>query len=147
MKIRMILMLVSTIILIIGCNSGPISEKHKVHREFLVDKGWEIKKSTDVETYTLDIPIEALSNYHASRITFLDDYIGEEVTVYTYELKQKDNEGNLITYIYEVEDEIIGGYGKLPGWTPGGFNLDDKERLINEDIISENNLQLKNEDK
>lgn len=35
----------------------------------------------------------------------------------------------------------------LNGKNTGGFNLDDKERLINEDIISENNLQLKNEEK
>lgn len=57
---------------------------------------------------------------------------------HSYELKEKDIEGkHLKAVVYEAEEEIIGGYGVLPSWTPGIFNLDDKERLINEQMIKQ----------
>ena len=37
--------------------------------------------------------------------------------------------------VFEAEGEIIGSYGVLPNWDPGIFNLDDKERLIKEQMI------------
>ncbi|MFZ0577319.1 MAG: hypothetical protein WAM41_07380 [Psychrobacillus psychrotolerans] len=39
--------------------------------------------------------------------------------------------------VFEAEGEIIGDYGVLPSWDPGIFNLDDKERLINEEMIKQ----------
>ncbi|MCR2820055.1 DUF4830 domain-containing protein [Lederbergia panacisoli] len=80
-----------------------------------------------------ETPNEVLSGFEANGITFLNDYIGKEVTQYTYELKEKDIEGKrLKAILYEEKEKIIGGYGVLPSWTPGLFNLDDKQSLINE---------------
>ena len=133
-KIRMFLTVVG-VLFIVACGQEILNEQHK---EYLANKGWEIKESNDIETYTLDIPDEMLRNYEASEITFLSEYLGEAVTQYSYELKEKDIEGErLKVVILEVDGEIIGGYGVLPSWTPGLFNLDDKERLINEQMIKQ----------
>ncbi|MCR2822861.1 DUF4830 domain-containing protein [Lederbergia panacisoli] len=134
MKIRMLLILVG-ILFVSACSQEYINEKHKV---FLSNKGWRIKEFIEVETFIIDIPNEMLSNYEASGLTFLSEYLGEEVTQYSYELKEKDIEGKrLKAIVYEAEEEIIGGYGILPSWTPGRFNLDDKERLISEQMIKQ----------
>ncbi|MBS4196483.1 DUF4830 domain-containing protein [Lederbergia citri] len=130
MKMRIFLILVG-ILFVSACGQETINEEHKV---YLSNKGWEIKKSIEVETFILDTPEEMISNYDA----FLSEYLGEEVTQYFYELKEKDVEGKrLKAVVYEAEEKIIGGYGILPSWTPGGFNLDDKERLINDQMIKQ----------
>ncbi|WP_431026827.1 DUF4830 domain-containing protein [Lysinibacillus sp. LZ02] len=132
MKIRMFLLLFG-ILFVSACGQEIVKEEHEV---YLLNKGWDIKESIEMETYILDIPNEMLSNYEASGITFLSDYLGEEVTKYSYELKGKDIEGErLKAVLFEAEETIIGGYGLLPSWTPGVFDLDDKERLINERMI------------
>ncbi|TQR10219.1 hypothetical protein FG382_17790 [Psychrobacillus lasiicapitis] len=100
------------------------------------NKGWEIKNLLEVETYILNIPDEMLRNYEASGITFLSEHLGEEVTHHSYDLREENAEGkSLKAVVFEVEGEVIGGYGVLPNWDPGIFNLDDKERLINEQMI------------
>lgn len=134
MKIRMFFILVG-ILFVSACGQEPLDEQHKV---YLSNKGWEIKESTEVETYILDISSEMLSNYEASGITFLSAYLGEEVTQHSYRLKEEDIEGEGLTaVVLEVEGEVIGSYGVLPSWIPGLFNLDDKERLINEQMIKQ----------
>lgn len=133
MKIRMLFMMIVGILFIPACGQESLNERHEV---YLSEKGWEIKDSIEVETYILDIPDELLSNYEASGITFLSEYLGEEVIRHTYELKEKDDNGErLQAVIFEVYKEIIGGYGVLRTWVPGVFNLDDKERLIKEQMI------------
>ncbi|MER2108561.1 MAG: DUF4830 domain-containing protein [Solibacillus sp.] len=136
MKLRMLLLFVG-ILFVSACRQENLNEQHKV---YLSNQGWEIKELTEVETYILDIPGEMLSNYEASGITFLREHLGEEVTQYSYKLKlkEKDIEGKrLKSVILEVDGQIIGGYGVLPSWDPGLFNLDDKERLINEQMIKQ----------
>ncbi|MBS4176870.1 DUF4830 domain-containing protein [Lederbergia citrea] len=134
MKMKIFLILLG-ILFVSACSREILNEEHKV---YLSNKGWEIKKSIEVETYILDIPNEMLSNDEASGFTFLSKYLGEEVTQYVYELKEEDVEGkHLKAVVFEAEEKIIGGYGFLPSWTPGRFNLDDKERLINEQIIKQ----------
>ena len=134
MKIRMFSVLAG-VLLVSACGQENFNEQHG---EYLSNKGWEIKESIEVESYELDIPNEMLSNYEASGITFMTEYLGEEVKVHSYELKEKDIEGNrLKAVVFEVEEEIVGGYGVLPSWTPGTFNLDDKERLIIEQKIKQ----------
>ncbi|WP_088102883.1 DUF4830 domain-containing protein [Halalkalibacter urbisdiaboli] len=134
MGIRMFLILVGFLI-ISGCGQESLNEQHK---QYLSNKGWEVKELIEVKTYILDIPNEMLSGYEASGITFFGDYLGKEVTSYIYELKEKDVEGKrLKSVVFEAEEEIIGGYGLLPSWSPGKFNLDDKERLINEKMIKQ----------
>ena len=129
----MLFMMIVGILFVPACGQESLNERHEV---YLSEKGWEIKDSIEVETYILDIPDELLSNYEASGITFLSEYLGEEVIRHTYELKEKDDNGErLQAVIFEVDKEIIGGYGVLRTWVPGVFNLDDKERLIKEQMI------------
>lgn len=131
---RMFLILVG-ILFVSTCSKENLNEQHEV---YLSNKGWEIRESIEVETYILDIPDEMLSNYEASGIIFLNEYLGEEITQHSYELKEEDVEGErLKAVILEVKEEIIGGYGILPSWSPGTFNLDDQERLINEQKIKQ----------
>ena len=133
MKIRMLFMMIVGILFVLGCGQEIVNERHEI---YLSEKGWEIKKSLEVETYILDIPDEILNNYEASGITFLRDYKDEEVIQHTYLLKEKDDNGErLQAVIFEVDKEIIGGYGVLRTWEPGIFNLDDQERLIKEQMI------------
>jgi hypothetical protein len=134
MKMRMFLVLVG-ILLVTACGQESFNEQHEA---YLSNKGWEIKESIEIETYILDIPDEILSNYEASGITFLSEYLGEEVTQHSYELNEEDLEGkHLKAVIFEAEGKIIGDYGVLPSWDPGIFNLDDKERLIKEQMIQQ----------
>lgn len=106
------------------------------HMQYLSDKGWDIRQALENETRTLELAEEMLSNYDASGITFLRDYNGETVTEYVYELTDKDAEGTYLkAVIFEVDSEIVGGYGILPSWTPGVFNLDTKDSLIDEETI------------
>ena len=127
--LRMLVML----LLISGSELENLNEQHEL---YLTNKGWEMKELLEVDTYQLDIPDEMLSNYEASGITFLKEYIGIEVTEYFYELREKDVKGKpLEAVLFEVEGDIIGGYGILPSWDPGKFSLDDKERLRSEQMI------------
>lgn len=133
-KIRLFIIVVALLV-VAACSQQTINEQHK---QYVLNKGWEIAASSEVKMYTLDFPDEMLRNYEASRITFLREHVGKEVTQYSYELKEKDREGKrLKAVILEVEGEVIGGYGIIPSWAPGLFNLEDKERLINEQILKQ----------
>ena len=134
MKIRMFSVLAG-VLLVSACGQENFNEQHG---EYLSNKGWEIKDSIEVETFVLDIPNEMLTNFEGSGITFMREYLGEEITQHSYELKEKDIDGKrLKAVVFEVEEEVIGGYGVLPNWDPGTFNLDDKELLINEQKIKQ----------
>lgn len=134
MKFRTFLLL-ALLLFVAACNQQTVKDEHK---EYLSDKGWGIKESTGVETYVLDIPDEMLSNFEASGITFLRKNLGEEVTEYSYLLKEKDMEGHhLKALVFELDGKTIGGYGILPSWAPGTFHLDEKERLKEEQMMKE----------
>jgi hypothetical protein len=61
----------------------------------------------------------------------------KEVYITTYLLKEKQKTGKKIyAYIYQINEDIIGGHGHLETWEPGVFSLKDKERLINEGTIN-----------
>lgn len=128
-----ILIILIGILFVSACSHENLNEQHEI---YLSNKGWEIKNLLEVETYILNIPDEMLRNYEASDITFLSEHLGEEVTHHSYDLREEDAEGkSLKAVVFEVEGEVIGGDGVLPNWDPGIFNLDDKERLINEQMI------------
>lgn len=133
-KIR-ILIILFAIIFLASCSREKVKEQHE---RYLANKGWEINDVIEVKTYILEIPEEMLRNYDASGITFLRDHLGEEVTEYFYKLKEQDVQGNHVkAVVFELENEIIGGYGLLPSWSPGRFNLDEKERLVNEEMVKQ----------
>ena len=80
---------------------------------------------------------ESLNDQHNTKY-FYRTKVGEEVTQHSYELKEEDVEGkHLKAVVFEAEGEIIGDYGVNPSWDPGIFNLNDKERLINEQMIKQ----------
>lgn len=133
MKIKMLFMMIVGILFVPACGQESLNERHEI---YLSEKAWEIKESIEVETYILDIPDEMLSNYEASGITFLREYLGKEVIRHTYELNEEDVEGkHLEAVIFEADGEIIGGHGVNSSWEPGIFNLDEKERLIKKQRI------------
>ncbi|MBS4217484.1 DUF4830 domain-containing protein [Bacillus sp. FJAT-49711] len=136
MNIRKFIMIVVGILIISGCGQKSLNERHQ---QYLTNKGWKIKGIIEVETFILEeTPDELLSGFEANSITIFNEYLGKEVTQYIYELKEKDIEGKrLNAIIYEEKEKIIGGHGLLPSWTLGLFNLDDKQRLINEGKIKQ----------
>ncbi|MFC3804368.1 DUF4830 domain-containing protein [Cohnella sp. GCM10012308] len=69
-------------------------------------------------------------------IVDLKPYLNKEISLTTYLLSEKHNSGkNLYAYIYQVNEDIIGGYEHIETWEPGVFSLKDKERLTNEGTI------------
>ena len=108
------------------------------HRNYLMNEDWIVKEKLEETKYELNMPEEILVNYDASGVTFFRDYQNQEVTKYIYLLKEKDIEGaNIKAVIFENDGKIIGGYGVLSSWTPGVFNLEEKERLIAENKINQ----------
>lgn len=71
-------------------------------------------------------------------ITFIRTYQGQDATQFVYNLKEKDTDGDsLKAVLYEVDGEVIGGYGVMSNWTPGLFDLADQERLTSENMIKQ----------
>ena len=131
-KSRILLILIG-LIFITSCGRDDFNEQHE---RYLSKRGWVIKETLEVKTYTLEIPEELLDQYEASGITFMKDHLGEEVTEYYYELKEKDVEGNhLKAVVFGQENKIIGSFGLLPSWSPGRFILEEKERLVTKQMI------------
>ncbi|THF79505.1 DUF4830 domain-containing protein [Cohnella fermenti] len=97
-------------------------------------KGWiwhvedKIGKAK-LETKSADPSIAAIVD--------LKPYANEEIYITTYLLKEKQKTGKQIyAVIYQVDEDIVGGYGHLEDWLPGVFSLKDKERLIGEGTIT-----------
>ena len=98
------------------------------------------------DTNTICNTSSEVVNYYPERIETmqiaglnLDPYNqrGKEAKITTYTLKEKQKNGDkLSATIYEIDGQLIGGYGGLENWIPGVFSLSDKERLIEEEIIS-----------
>ncbi|MEQ6388940.1 DUF4830 domain-containing protein [Bacillaceae bacterium S4-13-58] len=66
----------------------------------------------------------------------LGPYKDQEATVTSYFLKEKQKSGDKMTvHIYEIDGKIIGGYGTLENWSPGLFALDDRDVLIERDVM------------
>ena len=108
------------------------------HVTFLEDEGWNVKEFVSEEIMPLDVPEEMLANYEASGITFIRAYQGQEATQFVYNLKEKDTDGDsLKAVLYEVDGEVIGGYGVMSNWIPGLFDLADQERLLSEKMIKQ----------
>jgi hypothetical protein len=120
-------------IMLFGCSKSDITE---AHQEYLNDFGWTIKKEENEEVRVLNYYPEYLQTLKIAGLD-LEAYQGDEATITTYLLKEKQTTGDKMrVIIYEVDGEIIGGHGSLENWAPGAFSLDDKERLLEEGILS-----------
>ncbi|KOY80651.1 DUF4830 domain-containing protein [Lysinibacillus macroides] len=110
-----------------ACASQNIDKEHLAYIENL---GWTIQSFDSTEQVTLALAPETIANYEEATITFIEEYIGKEVTITSYTLKEKDPENDqLLVYIYEHQGEIIGTIGKIQNATPGIFNPANKAGL------------------
>ncbi|WP_156279376.1 DUF4830 domain-containing protein [Paenibacillus sp. NEAU-GSW1] len=112
---------------LIGCSKETTEQNHVNPIEYLESFGWHIEEKISkekLETKSLDPSIAGVVD--------LKPYVNEEIYITTYLLKEKQKTGKKIfASIYQVDEDIIGGYGNLEGLEPGVFSLKDKERLIN----------------
>lgn len=123
---KLMIILIFTFILV-ACTNENIDKEHLAYIENL---DWTIASFDSTKQVTLDFTPEATANYKASNITFIENYIGKELNITTYKLKEKDPEGdNLILNVYEYEGNIVGSIGGISNYTPGIFNPSDKKSL------------------
>ncbi|MEQ6378374.1 DUF4830 domain-containing protein [Bacillaceae bacterium S4-13-56] len=121
-----------SLFLLVGCNTTSIQKEHE---EYLTSFGWHIQKFTKKETITIDYLPEALESIKIAGLD-LGPYKDQEATVTSYFLKEKQKSGDKMTFhIYEIDGKIIGGYGTLENWSPGLFALDDRDVLIERNVM------------
>jgi hypothetical protein len=122
-------------VLLIGCDKELDIENPEKHIEYLESFGWHIKDKKSKETET----INNWRNYVSARDAGIDlePYNNKEMDIITYVLKEKQKTGKeILASIYEVNGNVIGGYGILDEMLPGVFSLKDKEGLIIEGSIN-----------
>lgn len=120
--------ILSLLFILIACNNEKINEKHRLYLEEL---GWSIQ-SFDTKK-TIELSKDSLVFYNTDQYSFLENYVGKELVVMTYELHEKDIEGdNIQAILYEHNGEIIGSVGKIKNATPGILNLEDDDRITDE---------------
>ena len=119
------MIILSFTFILVACTNENIDKEHLVYIE---DLGWTIESFHSSEQIIIgDIPPEILKLDRAANITFMEQYIGKELTVTNYQLNEKDLEGkNYTAYIYEYEGEIVGSKGVSSAYS-GIFNLADKK--------------------
>ena len=111
----------------------------KIHKDYLSQYGWHIKSKCNTSTEIVNYYPEQIETFQ-SRGLNLEPYNNKDIeaTITSYRLIEKQQNGDTLSVsIYEIDGEIVGGYGALENWTPGIFSLDDKERLLDEGIINE----------
>lgn len=110
--------------ILVAYDNQNIDEEHHAYIE---NSGWTIASFDSTEQVTMDFAPETIANYKAANITFIEDFIGKELNIITYKLKEKGPEGdNLIIKVYEYEGEIVGSIGEITNYTPGMFNRSEK---------------------
>lgn len=110
----------------------------KIHQEYLLQYGWHIKSKKNTCIKVVNYSPERISTLQGYGLK-LDPYNnkGKEAKITTYSLKGNQQNGDTLSAtIYEIDGILVGGYGGLENWTPGIFSLNEKERLIEQEIIS-----------
>lgn len=117
---------------LIGCSKETTEQNNVNPTEYLKSFGWHIEEKISkrkLETKSLDPSIAGVVD--------LKPYVNKDIYITTYLLNEKQKTGKkMYANIYQINEDIIGGYGNLEGWVPGVFSLKDKERLINEGTIN-----------
>ncbi|WLR51872.1 DUF4830 domain-containing protein [Bacillus tianshenii] len=125
--------LVCFVVVLVGCNAEK--QFPEEHQAYLSTYGWEIAEQKSSETKKINLYPEAIDMIKRAGLD-LEPYKGKEATITTYRLKEKQATGDeMYAVLYEINDKLIGGYGSLENWAPGLFALDDKERLIDDDVL------------
>ncbi|MFJ7183851.1 hypothetical protein [Lysinibacillus xylanilyticus] len=124
---KKLMIILSFMFILVACDNQNIDEEHYA---YIGNLGWTIASFDSTEQVTLDFAPEKISNIKAANITFIEEFIGKELNITTYKLKEKDPEGDdLIINVYEYEGEIVGSIGEITNYTPGMFNPSDKKGL------------------
>ena len=117
---------------LVGCSKETTEQNNVNPIEYIESFGWHVEEKNSkskMETKSLDPSIAGIVD--------LKPYVNKEIYITTYLLKEKQKTGKKIyASIYQVNEDIIGGYGNLEGWLPGVFSLKYKEGLINEGKIN-----------
>ncbi|WP_187442688.1 DUF4830 domain-containing protein [Rossellomorea vietnamensis] len=113
------------------CNkiSKTISDSHK---EYLLQYGWHIKSTCCTSIAEINYYPERMSMLQSAGIN-LETYNkrGKEAVITTNTLVGKQPNGDsLSATIYEIDGELVGGYGVFENKVPGIFSVDERERLI-----------------
>ncbi|WP_226675633.1 DUF4830 domain-containing protein [Rossellomorea aquimaris] len=117
-----------------GCGGADQDIKDS-HHTYLSSFGWTVDSKVEETTETLRHAPEQIENYRIAGMNF-SPYQGKDAVITTYLLKDKQENGDeMRVEVYEVEGEIIGGFGILEGWDPGLFSMDDRERLVRDGIM------------
>ncbi|MCD9025070.1 DUF4830 domain-containing protein [Cohnella silvisoli] len=120
------------LVFLIGCGKETTEQNNVNPIEYLKSFGWHVEEKiskTMLETKNSDSSIAGIVD--------LKPYVNKEIYITTYLLKEKHKTGKKIyAYIYQINEDIIGGYGHIETWEPGVFSLKDKERLINGGTIN-----------
>lgn len=94
---KKLMIILSFTIILVACTNKSIDKEHLAYIESL---DWTIASFNSTKQVKLDFAPETIANYKASNITFIENYIGKELKITTYKLKEKDPEGdNLILNI------------------------------------------------
>lgn len=117
---------------LMGCGKETTEQNHANPIEYLKSFGWHVEEKTSrekLETKSMDPSLAAIVD--------LKPYVDKDIYITTYLLQEKQTTGKKVyAYIYQSNEDIIGGCGYLENWEPGVFSLKDKEGLINEGRIS-----------
>ncbi|PFA66919.1 hypothetical protein CN378_12475 [Bacillus sp. AFS015802] len=125
------------IILLTGCTPDTDSEEDikESHQNYISSFDWSIDSKISAVSETLHQRPELIDSLKAAEFD-LGPVQGEEAVITTYLLNEKQTNGDdLRVSVYEVDGEIIGGYGVLENWVPGVFSLDSKEQLVSDGIV------------
>lgn len=123
-----------------GCNEKNTSIS-KSHQDYLLQYDWHIQSLCSIRKEVVDYYPEHISTLQSGELN-LEPYnkTGKAATITTYTLKEEQQNGDkLSAAIYEIDGNLIGGYGVLENWEPGIFSLDEKMRLIELGNIRGNN--------
>ncbi|RCW39618.1 DUF4830 domain-containing protein [Paenibacillus prosopidis] len=124
-------------VLLIGCGKETTEEILEEHIQYLDSYGWHVKDKISEKSEVMNYFPERLQTLRIAGLD-LEPYKNKELVVTSYKLKEKQKTGKkMYVSIYEYDGKIIGGHGGLEDWDPGLFALTDKERLINEGIMTQ----------
>ena len=124
-------------VLLIGCGKETTKEILEEHIQYLDSYGWHVKDKISEKSEVMNYFPERLQTLRIAGLD-LEPYKNKELVVTSYKLKEKQKTGKkMYVSIYEYDGKIIGGHGGLEDWDPGLFALTDKERLINEGIMTQ----------
>ena len=121
------------LVFLMGCGKDTTERNNADPIEYLESLGWHVEGK--VSKAALETKNTAPS---IASLVDLKPYADKEIYITTYLLREKHKTGKkLYACIYQVNENIIGGFGRIDTWEPGVFSLKDKERLADEETVAQ----------